>query len=152
MIEVLKKEKPDIVFAVNDIWIINQLWEPAKRLKEELGFKWYGYFPVDSSGFFPEVFKAAEEWDGMGTYTQFGLDEVRKAGCELSCDVVPHGINREHFFKMDKMEARKSFNLEPEDFVVFNGNRNQPRKRIDLTIRGFMELSLIHISEPTRPY
>ena len=141
MIEVLQKEKPDIVFAVNDIWIINQLWEPAKRLKEELGFKWYGYFPVDSSGFFPEVFKAAEEWDGMGTYTQFGLDEVRKAGCELSCDVVPHGVNREHFFKMDRMEARKSFNLEPEDFVVFNGNRNQPRKRIDLTIRGFMEFA-----------
>jgi hypothetical protein len=30
----------------------------------------------------------------------------------------------------------------PQDvFVVFNGNRNQPRKRIDLTIKGFIEFA-----------
>jgi len=139
--EVLQKEKPDMVLAVNDIWIVNKLWERAKPLKEELGFKWYGYFPVDSYGFFPDVFKPCHEWDGMGTYTQFGMQEVRKAGCDLPCDVIPHGINREHFYKLDKAACREEFKLSDELFIVFNGNRNQPRKRIDLTIRGFLKFA-----------
>lgn len=140
--EILHKEKPDLVLAVNDIWILNNLWAVAKPHQADLGFKWYGYFPTDSYGFFPEVFEACKEWDGMGTYTKFGLEEVRKAGCEMPCDVVPHGIDRSMFFPMDQNECRKELGLAEDLFVVFNGNRNQPRKRIDLTIKGFIQFAL----------
>ena len=139
---VLSIEKPDLVFAVNDIWILNALWNVAKPLQEQLGFKWYGYFPVDSYGFFPEVFEACKEWDGMGTYTQFGLDEVRRAGCEMPCDIIPHGINHDTFFKVDQKEARQAMRVPEDVFIVFNGNRNQPRKRIDLTIKAFINFAL----------
>ncbi|MBQ45549.1 MAG: hypothetical protein CMK37_07815 [Porticoccaceae bacterium] len=139
--EVISQEKPDVVFVINDIWVANRLWEAAKPLKDELGFKWYVYFPVDSYGFFPEVFLPAQEWDGMGTYTKFGQEEVVKAGCDLPCDVIPHGIDPDNFFKLDKVESRSTFDLAPEDFIVFNGNRNQPRKRIDLTIKGFLKFA-----------
>lgn len=140
--ELLVKERPDLVFAVNDIWILNNLWNVAKPLKEKLGFKWYGYFPTDSYGFFPEVFEACKEWDGMGTYTEFGLEEVRKAGCEMPCDVIPHGINSSTFFPIKKEEAREAMGLPQDAFFVFNGNRNQPRKRIDLTIKAFIQFAL----------
>lgn len=139
--EILAKEQPDVVIAVNDIWILNQLWAKAKPYQKQLGFKWYSYFPVDSYGFFPEVFAHASEWDGMGTYTQFGLEEIRKAGCDLPCDVIPHGIDRSTFFKVDQAEARKELGVDENAFLVFNGNRNQPRKRIDLTIKGFIEFA-----------
>lgn len=140
--EILVKERPDLVFAVNDIWILNKLWRVAKPLKEKLGFKWYGYFPTDSYGFFPEVFNECKEWDGMATYTDFGLEEVRKAGCEMPCDVIPHGINHSTFFPVKKEEARKALGLPEDAFFVFNGNRNQPRKRIDLTIKAFIKFAL----------
>lgn len=139
--EILEKETPDMVLVVNDIWIINNLWEKAKPLKSRLEFKWYGYFPTDSYGFFDDVFNHAKEWDGMGTYTQFGLKEVRKAGCDLPCDVLPHGVDRSTFFKTDQTEARKQLGLELDKFIVFNGNRNQPRKRIDLTLKGFVQFA-----------
>ena len=142
MQELLIKEQPDLVFAVNDIWVLNNLWKVAKPLQQKLGFKWYGYFPTDSYGFFPEVFEDCKEWDGMGTYTEFGLKEVRRAGCEMPCDVIPHGINREDFFRIDQAEARKIIGLPQDAFFVFNGNRNQPRKRIDLTIKAFIEFAL----------
>ena len=58
--EILEKETPDMVIAVNDIWIINQLWEKAKPVKKRLDFKWYGYFPTDSYGFFADVFTPAK--------------------------------------------------------------------------------------------
>jgi glycosyltransferase involved in cell wall biosynthesis len=140
--EMLARVQPDIVFAVNDIWILKNLWARAKPYKEQFGFKWYGYFPVDSYGFFPDVFEGCEEWDGMGTYTQFGLEEVRKAGCSVPCDVIPHGIDRSTFFPMDKKLARQELGVADDLFIVFNGNRNQPRKRIDLTIRAFIEFAL----------
>lgn len=140
--EMIARVKPDIIFAVNDIWILKNLWAKAKPYKEQFGFKWYGYFPVDSYGFFPEVFNGCEEWDGMGTYTQFGLEEVRKAGCTVPCDVIPHGIDRQSFFPIDQQEAREQLGIAKDLFVVFNGNRNQPRKRIDLTLRGFIEFAL----------
>ena len=139
--EILEKETPDMVIAVNDIWIINQLWEKAKPVKKRLDFKWYGYFPTDSYGFFADVFNPAKEWDGMGTYTQFGLKEVRKAKCDLPCDVLPHGVDRSTFFKTDQAEARKQLGVDPDQFIVFNGNRNQPRKRIDLTLKGFVQFA-----------
>ena len=139
--EIVSSEKPDLILAVNDIWILNSLWLKVKAFKQQLGFKWYGYFPTDSYGFFPDVFEHAKEWDGMGTYTQFGLQEVRKAGCDLPCDVLPHGVDRSTFFRVDQAEARQELGIDPDHFIVFNGNRNQPRKRIDLTIKGFIEFA-----------
>jgi glycosyltransferase involved in cell wall biosynthesis len=43
---------------------------------------------------------------------------------------------------MDKQEARKQLGLNPDDFIVFNGNRNQFRKRLDITISGFAKFAV----------
>jgi glycosyltransferase involved in cell wall biosynthesis len=42
---------------------------------------------------------------------------------------------------MDKQECRKELGIPEDVFIVFNGNRNQPRKRIDLTIKGFIKFA-----------
>jgi glycosyltransferase involved in cell wall biosynthesis len=42
---------------------------------------------------------------------------------------------------MDKTECRKELGVAQDVFIVFNGNRNQPRKRIDLTIKGFIKFA-----------
>ena len=51
--------------------------------------------------------------------------------------VIPHGVTPGQFYPMDKQEARKRLGIDPDKFVVFNGNRNQFRKRIDITIQAF---------------
>jgi glycosyltransferase involved in cell wall biosynthesis len=62
--------------------------------------------------------------------------------------VIPHGVDRELFaplvqgdFAASRLEARRRlFPDQPElarAFIVLNGNRNQRRKRVDLTMRGF---------------
>jgi len=42
---------------------------------------------------------------------------------------------------LDKQECRKKLGVPEDAFVVFNGNRNQPRKRIDLTIKAFIKFA-----------
>jgi glycosyltransferase involved in cell wall biosynthesis len=42
---------------------------------------------------------------------------------------------------MDRAEARKRLSLKDDIFIVFNGNRNQFRKRIDITVEGFAKFA-----------
>lgn len=138
---IIKQIKPDLVWVTNDIWVALQLWKPAKELKEELGFKWFVYTPIDSYGLFPDLKAPMDEWDGIATYTEFGKQELRLMGYDKHIDVVGHGTDFDKFLPMDKQECRKKLGVPEDAFIVFNGNRNQPRKRIDLTLKGFIKFA-----------
>jgi glycosyltransferase involved in cell wall biosynthesis len=82
-------------------------------------------------------------------WTQFGLDEARAGGYRGPAQVIPLGVDLNTYYPMDKIEARKAcgwkegegfrgFTYE-RSFIVGNVNRNQVRKRWDLTIRYFAE-------------
>ena len=46
------------------------------------------------------------------------------------------------FYPVDKKKARKDLGLNEDDFIVFNGNRNQVRKRLDITISAFAKFAV----------
>lgn len=55
-----------------------------------------------------------------------------------SYKIIPHGINLKSFNRLpSKYVARKQLNLPVKGFYVGNVNRNQSRKRQDLTLRAF---------------
>lgn len=139
--ELVQTLKPDLVWVTNDIWCALQLWEAAKPFKEKLGFKWFVYTPIDSYGLFPELRAAMEEWDGLATYTDFGAEEIYKMGFSKPVEIVGHGTDFTKFFPIDPLQCRKELGIPEDAFIVFNGNRNQPRKRIDLTIKGFVKFA-----------
>jgi glycosyltransferase involved in cell wall biosynthesis len=65
-----------------------------------------------------------------------------KAGFRGKSTVISHGVDTVLYQPMLKAQARKTFGLEslPEHaYVVGNVNRNQPRKRFDLTIEYFAD-------------
>ena len=133
--------QPDLVWITNDLWVAITLWDALKPLKEKLPFKFFVYTPIDSYGIFPELNAAVSEWDGLATYTEFGRQELVKMGYEKPIAVIPHGTDFTKFFSIDPLECRKDLGVPADTFIVFNGNRNQPRKRIDLTIKGFIEFA-----------
>jgi glycosyltransferase involved in cell wall biosynthesis len=139
--ELVQKIKPELVFIINDIWVAINLYDQIEPLKEQLGFKACVYTPIDSYGLFPELLPAIDKWDRLITYTQFAKNEIERMGYTKPVDVVGHGTDFTKFFPMDKQQCRKELGIPAEAFVVFNGNRNQPRKRIDLTIKGFVEFA-----------
>jgi glycosyltransferase involved in cell wall biosynthesis len=55
--------------------------------------------------------------------------------------VIPHGIDHEMFYPMDKAECRQMWNFPQDAFIVLNVNTNQFRKRQDITIRAFAEMA-----------
>jgi glycosyltransferase involved in cell wall biosynthesis len=140
--ELVQRINPDLVWVTNDFWVAINLWNHIKELKDKSAFKFFCYTPIDSYGIYPETMPPSFEWDGLATYTQFGAEELRKAGYDKHIDVIGHGTDFSKFFPLDQRESRTALGVPQDTFIVFNGNRNQPRKRIDLTIKGFIKFAL----------
>lgn len=140
--EIVDRIKPDIVFTINDAWIINEQWRRIADLKETIGFKFVGYYPMDSYEWYGALLDTLNDWDAAVCYTEFGAQETINAGSKVPITVIPHGLTANQFRPEDKKKAREQLGLNPDDFIVFNGNRNQFRKRIDITISAFAKFAI----------
>ena len=140
--EIVESEKPDIVFVNNDSWIVNQLYSQIKDLHGAGKFKFCAYMPMDSYGWCGVLNDYASSWDSVITYTEFGAKEFHAAGVTTPITVIPHGITDGQFHPMNKAECRRRLGVPVDGFIVFNGNRNQARKRIDITIDAFAQFAV----------
>ncbi len=131
--------KPDLIFILNDLWGLEQY---LNRVDDKLKSKVVVYFPID--GYYSDT-QWITNFDKIGavvSYTEFGKSEILKLNPNLRVDIINHGVDTSIFRPVDKLFARRMLkNLNPDDFIVFNGNRNQPRKRIDLTMKAFAEFA-----------
>jgi glycosyltransferase involved in cell wall biosynthesis len=139
--EIVEKEKPDLIFIMNDLWILNELYRQIQDIHKTRAFKFVGYYPMDSYGWTGCILDTMNDWDASICYTEFGAKEVVAAGYQKPIAVIPHGVTKGQFYPMDKSDARKRLGLSDDIFVVFNGNRNQFRKRIDITVEAFAKFA-----------
>ena len=140
MIEVMK---PDLIFMLNDLWVMMDFFK-AGVMPTDIPI--VGYFPVDAGpidGAWIE--HAISKLAVPVAYTEYGAYEVMKADQSLvgKVRIIPHGIDLTKYFHIPKGRACALMDnvINPYEWIVFNGNRNQPRKRVDLTIKGFCEFA-----------
>lgn len=148
---VIKETKPDVVVLQNDPWNIRPyIWStvpnPAKNLegvrrKVPEGLPFVGAIAVDGKnckGYLLNDLAGAIFW------TRFAMTEARFGGFRKPGAVVGLGVDLTQWFPEDRAEARKflfrdekDYDMLKDAFIVLNVNRNQPRKRMDLTVRYF---------------
>jgi glycosyltransferase involved in cell wall biosynthesis len=107
---------------------------------------------VDSLEHSPAWYENFDIVDVPVTYTRFGQWVVNDANPTLDVRIIPHGTDTEKFHPLydgNKSEAKAKF-FEPyasqvgdlsDSFIVLNANRNQPRKKLDITIKGFAKFA-----------
>lgn len=145
--DILNQAKFDVLFILNDPWVINKYLEQIKKdVTRELP-QIVVYFPVDSKEHDPDWYANFDIVDHAVTYTQYGKEVVLAAKPELDVKIVPHGVDTSVFYKKykTKKEAKiaffkdqvKSIGDLDTSFIVLNANRNQPRKKLDVTMKGF---------------
>ncbi|NNB88210.1 glycosyltransferase family 1 protein [Corallococcus exiguus] len=145
---------PDLVFLVNDIWVLG---DHARALGRVPGrHRLVAYCPVDSGPLSAGFLAGLQGVHRLVAYTAFGQGELSAAASRLSTpptwprvDIIPHGIDTSVFHPLAPMggslvasrrasrAALFGTNELDDAFIVLNANRNQPRKLIDLTVRGF---------------
>lgn len=135
--ELIEKVKPDVIVINNDPWNI------ALYLKEiqDLPVPIVAYMPIDARNQM-----TARHLNPLAlaiAYTDFGKRELKFGGYMGDTDVIPHGVDANVYHPMDKIEARKALSFSKDvslnAFIFGNVNRNQPRKRLDLTLQYFAE-------------
>jgi D-inositol-3-phosphate glycosyltransferase len=134
----ITKLKPDIIFMLNDLWLLKMYID---KMPVEYAPKTVVYFPVDGEYSDPVWVENFKKLAAVVAYTEFGAKEFSKIAPDVPVHVIPHGIDTETFFAADREEARAVLHI-PKDkhnFIILNANRNQPRKRIDLTMQAFAE-------------
>lgn len=153
--DLLNRIKPDIVCVLNDPWIIGSYLEIVKDYNKQAGL-WYeqvkqthpnvqrpkpvafvSYTPVDARNVKPEVVQSFDDADHVVAYTNFGANEFLISGLTAPLSVIPHGNDSKVFKPVSKLEARKRLSLSPDWYIVGAVNRNQPRKKLDLTFKYF---------------
>jgi len=135
----VQKFKPDLIFMLNDLWIMMEFFR-AEVMPTDIPI--VGYFPVDAGpidGAWIE--HAIKKLTVPVAYTDYGRNEALKMQPDLQdkLRVISHGIDLTKYYHIPKGKACALMEntVNPMDWIVFNGNRNQPRKRMDLTIKGF---------------
>lgn len=153
---IVEKEKPDFIICLNDIWVVNQVWERIHFLQPDIKFKFIPYFPIDSEWYVSSMLRYIKDWDFSITFTIEQAQRIMAHNvAPKMLGVLPHGLDEGKFYPIDQGEARKALGIPSDKFIVLNANRNQPRKRIDLTIQAFAEFAVdkpdaclyLHMSE-----
>ena len=143
----IKKENPDIIFLLNDIWVINHALEFFKEYKVFKKSKVVAYMPVDATDHYPEWYSNAKYLKKLVVYNKFGQDVVKAARPEIQTEIIEHGVDNEVFFKLPYLRSdirEKLFQDAPEldnAFVFLNAGRNQPRKQVDISMRAFAQFA-----------
>lgn len=146
------RQKPDAVVILNDPWNIDPYLEYIAQYAKQLD-------TLDRKGEAtllrntPIVAWLAVDGDNVNgkelnrlahvmVWTEYAGKQLELGGYEGDSDVVPLAVDRSLFYQRPIDESRKKL-IPPEvpkgAFVVGAVGRNQPRKRLDLTLQYFGE-------------
>ena len=135
--EYVKKNPQDIIIIFNDSIIttalvatlVKECWDEKKN------FKLISYMD--------QVYKYQKKeyieilntfFDGIITFTPYWEEIAKKLGITKPLYNFPHGFDYNLYYPIPKNIARIYYKYDDNDFIVLNLNRNQPRKRWDITI------------------
>lgn len=135
LLKIMDRVHPDLVVLQNDPWNFPRYFKELDQLADPPPV--VGIAAVDAKNC---LGRALNRMARVIFWTEFARAEAERGGCIVPSGVVPLGVDLGIYRPQDRAEARRRLGL-PADvqdgFIFGNVNRNQPRKRLDLTIRYF---------------
>lgn len=139
VVEMVRKVRPHVVVIQNDPWNIPAYVAEIDRIKDTPRPVLVGAIAVDSKNVRG---RAMNGLDRVVFWTEFAQYESIRGGFTKPSGIVPLGVDLNIYRPQDREESLNWIGLPDnvkQGFIVGNVNRNQPRKRLDLTLRYFAE-------------
>ncbi len=146
------RQKPDVAVILNDPWNIGPYLEYIERYAKSLERNdrnddavllrrtpIVAWLAVDGDNVSA---KDLNQLAHVMVWTDYAAKQIAIGGYEGESDVVSLGVDRSLFSQKPIDEARTKIlpdQVPPDAFVVGSVGRNQPRKRLDLTLQYFGE-------------
>lgn len=143
----ISRLNPDVVVILQDPWNIGPYFDQLDRVKElcdseNIPFTIppiVGWIAVDSKN---QKGKPLNRLAHLVVWTRFAGEELVKGGYKGDYSIVPLGVDTNLFYPRDKQKSRQEIfgdSIPLDAYIVGVVGRNQPRKRLDLTIEYFAE-------------
>lgn len=134
---------PDVVMIYNDPMIIYKFIESMKHERGKSSYKLWIYVDQVYDGIAqPLMDKINQHADRIYCFTDIWKEKYLSYGVHTDVRILEHAVDSTIFSQMSKtnrMNVRKNMNIPEDAIILFNANRNSQRKRMDLTISGFVE-------------
>ena len=133
-IEVVQKIRPDVVWGLGDPWML----EVQPRMKQQAGYKYVFYCPVDSEPYTPRWGDMMAQADELVTITDYGREVLSQIPQLKSrhIHVIPHGVDPLVFNPVDK-DTRKRYRedigggyVNDDTFILGWIGKDQYRKQV----------------------
>jgi D-inositol-3-phosphate glycosyltransferase len=134
--------KPDLIFFVNDPWIVNEYM--VRKPENVPTPKIVTYFPTDSGPIKKSWVKMLNGFEAQVCYSKYAESVVIQSNDGKRPDNlhhIDHGVDTKTFRPVNQSIARASMGLPKDEFIVGMVARNQYRKRFDLLAKAFAEFS-----------
>lgn len=142
---IAEKVQPDVIFLLNDPWVIERLLEyKPKNWSGEKTVKMVAYYPTDAEPLQPQWAEMLRKFDAQVCYSKYA-DEVvtrsNKGERPKNLYQIYHGVDTGIFKPVNTSLARRQLHLPEDAFIVGMVARNQYRKRFDIMCQGFAEFA-----------
>tara|TARA_Y100000816_G_C26088532_1_gene574823 strand:- start:472 stop:1662 length:1191 start_codon:yes stop_codon:yes gene_type:complete len=128
--------KPDVVLIYNDMYMIQLYIQKIINIKT---FKLICYvdtvYPFQNHPLMKSIDFHA---DCVIVFTEYWKTILKQQGMTTNIQICEHAINNNIYHTLSKSFARKYFGIE-RSFIITNLNRNQPRKRLDITVMAYIK-------------
>ena len=140
--EVIRKEKPDVYIAAQDIWGVDFA----------IGKPWFNrinsviWTTIDSLPVLPTAVVAAKKCKNYWIWSNFATKAFHNLG-HAHVKTVHGPIEDKFFFKLseeERLKIRKENNIAENCFVVGFVFRNQPRKSVPNLLNGFKKFKKLN--------
>ena len=140
----IKEHPQDIIIIFNDAIVTTSL---TATIMNECGSEKHNFKLIS---YMDQVYRYQHKnyisilntyYDGIIAFTPYWKDVALKLGIkkDMPIFIFPHGFDHKLYYPIDQKIARMYYNYNENDFMVLNLNRNQPRKRWDITIIAWVE-------------
>lgn len=150
--EYLEMVQPDVVMIYNDAYTIARFVESMKHERATSSYKLWLYLDQVYTGIAPPLIDLIHKHaDRVYCFTDIWKKVFLEYGPFPDVRVLEHAVDPTIFTPVSedtKRSLRTNMGVPPDSLVFLNVNRNSQRKRIDLTIGGFVGLLK---SNPTAP-
>ena len=130
--------KPDILFSLGDIWMIDWITKLDKK-----DTKWVAYFPIDGVPLPNKWIPIINNIDVPVVYSKFAYNLLKEAIPYKNIELILHGVDTETFKGLPQNEVEEFKNKLGlgGKYIVGNVSRNQWRKNLPALFRGFADFA-----------
>jgi glycosyltransferase involved in cell wall biosynthesis len=142
--EYIDTVSPNVVMVYNDPLVICQFIQSMKHEKGVSPYKLWTYVDQVYSGIAPQLVKTINEHsDRTYCFSETWKSRYLEYDASPSVHVLEHAVDATTFTHMSpdqRTALRSNMNIPANGIVLLNANRNSQRKRLDLSIAGFVRM------------